>query len=221
MRWLAEFLLPTICMGCSWEGEIWCESCSQHFVSQPFEVDVGSDIAVKSLGSYQGPIAKLINLAKEKCSPVAQRVLADSLVRVVDSLLAEKNRTGHEVVLVPIPAGRAAIRRRGADPIKEMARLAGSRLQPSIPVLAGLGNSRQRLEQSGLSIAERSQNTFGSFVWVAANFRSQAVILVDDVVTTGATLIAAADAVRKSGHEVIGCATVAATRRWAHRKQAV
>ena len=220
MRWFSEFLLPTICIGCSNEGATWCSSCAKNFAHHPFDVDVGYDLSVRSLSTYQGPIARLINMAKEKCSTAATKILADSLTVVVGSYASQSMNMGLEVALVPIPTGRAAIRRRGADPIKEMTRLVGSRVQPSLPIVTKLGNKRERREQSGLSVTERAQNTFGSFVWAAHEPRRLAVILVDDVVTTGATLMAAAEALRSGGQEVIGCATIAATRRWAHSKQA-
>jgi predicted amidophosphoribosyltransferase len=200
-------------MGCLREGEVWCGVCARSFAERPFDVGVNQSLPVRSLGDYQGPIANLINLAKEKGSEPASRVMASALSVVVQSFLPSATAAGERVALVPIPASKSALRRRGGDPLGEITNLLAVNFHPQLRVVTSLKDSRQRNEQSGLSVTDRMVNARGSFEWVCATGVRAKTILIDDVVTTGATLIAAAQAIRDAGLEVIGCATVAATRR--------
>jgi predicted amidophosphoribosyltransferase len=200
-------------MGCLREGEVWCGACARSFAARPFDVGVDQSLPVRSLGDYQGPIASLINLAKEKGSEPASRVMASALSVVVQSFVPSEIPGGEGVYLVPVPATKSATRRRGGDPLAEITNLLAADFHPRLRVVASLKNSRQRNEQSGLSVTDRMANARGSFEWVCATRARAKTILIDDVVTTGATLIAAAQAIRDAGLEVIGCATVAATRR--------
>lgn len=127
-------------------------------------------------------------------------------------------------LLVPIPSARAARRRRGHDPVRSVtaaaARELGRRGLPAVlaPVLR---QGRRVADQAGLGAAERAANLSGAFTVVPgartllrpaqARGRGLRVILVDDVVTTGATLAEAARAVRAAGAEVSAAVTVAAT----------
>lgn len=68
------------------------------------------------------------------------------------------------------------------------------------------------VDQRILGRDERARNATGMFRLArAAPPFARPLVLIDDVVTTGATLAAAADVMRGAGHEVIGAATVAST----------
>ena len=71
--------------------------------------------------------------------------------------------------------------------------------------------ARSAADQSGLSTAERAANLHGALR--AAGVVRGPVLVVDDVVTTGATLVEAARALTVGGHQVVGAAVVAATSR--------
>ena len=64
------------------------------------------------------------------------------------------------------------------------------------------------MSQTGLSALERKKNPEGAFL-VAKGFRERHLLLVDDVVTTGSTMAAAASALRQGGAEKISLAAVA------------
>ncbi|MCJ0826337.1 ComF family protein [Luteimonas sp. 50] len=100
--------------------------------------------------------------------------------------------------VVPVPLHRARLRRRGYDQALELARpLARALALPLQPRL--LQRVRATAPQSELSAAARRRNLRDAFV-VAANAALPAhVVLVDDVMTTGATLHAAARALRRAG----------------------
>jgi predicted amidophosphoribosyltransferase len=112
---------------------------------------------------------------------------------------------------VPIPTSGAAFRRRGYRVVELVAARAGLR------VVRLLRHTRRTADQRGLDHARRRDNVAGSLrARDAAGLR---VLVLDDVVTTGATLAEAARALRASGAEVVGAVTIAATPRRSERWQ--
>ncbi|WP_460459483.1 ComF family protein, partial [Angustibacter peucedani] len=89
-------------------------------------------------------------------------------------------------------------------------------VRPRRVVLAGLRHARVVAEQSGLDVVRRAQNLRGALE-VAPGWRARLagreVLVVDDVLTSGATLLEAARALEEGGAVVRGAVTVAATPR--------
>ncbi|MFF4087120.1 ComF family protein [Streptomyces nigra] len=113
------------------------------------------------------------------------------------------------VVLVPVPSARAAVRARGHDPARRIALAAAGALRRSgtpARVAAVLRQTRWVADQSGLGSRQRLVNIAGALAVVPGGGRllaeGGAVVLVDDLMTTGASLAEAARAVREaSGRE--------------------
>lgn len=144
--------------------------------------------------------------------------------------------TATAIVLVPVPSRRATVRQRGHDPLLRMAKVAakvaatgaatiavdgaatgaaGARGEP-LPVVPLLRHRRRVADQAGLGAAERSANLAGALEvhprWLP-DARGLTVVVVDDVLTTGATLAEATRALTAAGVQVVGAAVVAATTR--------
>jgi ComF family protein len=103
--------------------------------------------------------------------------------------------------LVPIPLHRRRLRARGFNPALQVARELAR--ENRVPVLHALTRSRDTPSQTGLGRADRRRNMAGAFV--PRRDPPARVWLVDDVVTTGATLEAAARVLRRAGaQEVVG-----------------
>jgi ComF family protein len=119
--------------------------------------------------------------------------------RLVSQLMADHLRTAPQPqALVPVPLHRARLRRRGFDQALEIARPLGRAL--GLPVLDGaLVRLRATREQSTLSAIARRRNVRGAFAVRPKLPLPAHVALVDDVMTTGATLRAAAAALRQAG----------------------
>ncbi|MFF5253587.1 ComF family protein [Streptomyces leeuwenhoekii] len=109
------------------------------------------------------------------------------------------------VLLVPVPSARRAVRARGHDPARRIALAAAGELRRSgtpARMLAALRHRRAVADQSGLDSRQRWDNLAGALAVVPGAARllrgAAAVVLVDDVMTTGASLAEAARAVRAS-----------------------
>jgi predicted amidophosphoribosyltransferase len=114
-------------------------------------------------------------------------------------------------VLVPVPSRRSAARARGGDHVLRLARRAarevGAELARPLWLLGGVRDS------AGLGETERARNVSHRMRALAAPPGAGPVLLVDDIVTTGSTLIEASRALRAGGWTVLDAAVVAATRR--------
>jgi predicted amidophosphoribosyltransferase len=137
----------------------------------------------------------------------------------------DRHGTGPPILLVPVPSSRASIRRRGRDPtlmiVRAAAGVAGRRTdcEPMraprrVLCLPALEHRRRVADQAGLNAAERAANLSGA-LRARFDLRGSRVIVVDDVITTGATLAEATRALRAAGADARAAAVIAATTRQA------
>jgi ComF family protein len=134
----------------------------------------------------EGPVREAVHRMKYGDRPQ----LADDLARVVGALRADG------AVLVPVPLEPRRRRQRGYNQAERLARAVGR--TSGLPVVDGLRRRPVPGTQVGRSGAERRRALHGAFTW-ARPPAPAAVVLVDDVVTTGATLAECALACRTAG----------------------
>lgn len=217
----ADLLLGGRCPGCDRPGHGLCPDCAVvlgsgrvHFAGRdPSPPGFPPTVAA---GVYAGVVKRLIARYKDErllglTGPLATR-LAWSLVH----LLAAIGQPGEAYRIVPVPSRPAAVRERGLDHTHTLAVRAAKRLRHlsglRLPVVRGLSAVGPSADQAGLDAATRLVNRAGRFRATAMD-PGTGVILIDDVTTTGATLAAAATALRQGGISVLGAAVVAATVR--------
>ncbi|MFH8657100.1 ComF family protein [Streptomyces afghaniensis] len=134
---------------------------------------------------------------------------------------------GAPVLLVPVPSGRRAVRARGHDPARRIALAAAGELRRrGVParVLGVLRQVRAVADQSELNSRQRLDNLAGALVVVPGGTRLLSegpVVLVDDLMTTGASLAEAARAVRATGpvSNAAGAVAVYGGETWESREE--
>lgn len=139
-----------------------------------------------------------------------------------DPVLRRRLALGEWVLVVPTPTSRSSRRRRGDDPVADLARAAAAQVRGSaragggLVVAGALAHTRPVADQTRLGRPAREANLAGSMTvtpaWRAV-VTGAGCVLVDDVVTTGATLAEAARALRLAGAAHVVAATCATTPR--------
>jgi predicted amidophosphoribosyltransferase len=148
------------------------------------------------------------------------RPLGQALAVAVLGLLASYAVGVGSVRLVPVPSDAATVRTRGHDPLLRIAAEARRALERSgveARVVQLLRQRRRLADQAGLGATARAANLAAAFEAGRPRRRGSAglepCVVVDDIVTTGATAVEASRALSQAGHAVLGVSVVAATQR--------
>lgn len=193
------FLVPVACAGCGEGGSALCGRCAAALAPEVRRVDLGSGFAVFAGLDYERTASKVIRELKQH----GRVGLARDLAPALRAALAAAAGSGGPVVAVPVPQGRRSARARGYRVVELLLRRAGAD-----PVRA-LAWRRQVADQRGLGRDARARNLSGA---LAARIRpGTRVVIVDDVVTTGSTMLEARRALEAAGAAVVGAAALAAT----------
>jgi ComF family protein len=207
MQWLtrlADVAVGARCAACENPALGLCDACTAAIRPRPLVVRTDPCVVVSS-GEYDRELRSALIAWKERGRFTVERPLAHLLAAAVAVLDPEP-----PIHLVPIPSRPDGRRSRGADVVADLGRLA-ARLTRSVGMDVRLTQSltvvRNVRDQAGLSSAERAANLRGAFA--ARRAPAGSVVVIDDIVTTGATLTEAVRALSGRGAQVVGAATVA------------
>ncbi|MGA5731655.1 ComF family protein [Streptomyces seoulensis] len=211
MRDLTDLALPTECGGCGSPPAVLCARCrallerAEPRRVRPVPEPPGLP-AVYAAAPYAREVRALLLAHKERGALALTGALGAALAGAVWAGLGP-GRAGAEsragpVILVPVPSARWAVRRRGHDPVRRMAVVAAGRLRRAgVPArVAGVLRQRRPVaDQAGLDARRRRENLAGALEVRAGGAQllvGGRVVLVDDLITTGASLAEAARALR-------------------------
>ncbi len=224
---ITDFMLPPSCVCCGQSGSTFCADC--HFsvqllpsplcgqCSYPLQrgkresCDICRRYSLRldrlvSVAFHQGALQRAIHSFKYQ----RNRALAHSLGEMV--LQALPADLPPQTLLAPVPLSDEQLRERGFNQAGILANYVGRSLD--IPVeTSTLRRVRDSKTQVGLNMAERRQNVADAFRTEANVFSRRSVVLVDNVCTTGATLVACAEALRAAGVTQVWTVTLARAAR--------
>lgn len=207
---MLDLLLPLECGGCGAPDTRWCPDCAAaltvtdehpHIVTP--RVDPG--VPVFALGRHAGPRRHAVVALKERGRNDLSAPLAHALAAGIHRLLTW-GILGTPLTVVPAPTRRLAARRRGGDPVTRLA----SRATNGHPGIAVAPVLRYRIgvrDSVGLDSAARERNITGKVKLTGAVAGD--VLVVDDIVTTGATAAESVRVLQAAGAHVTGVLVLA------------
>src|SRR4051812_37716349 len=192
MRVLLDLLLPPACPGCGREGEVLCDSCRVPFrrrMGEPAGSPLGLPadlpdgvLQLEWCAAFTGPVRAAVHALKYG----GERRLVEPLAALMAERWRRNSRGGD--LLVPVPVHAARRRGRGFDQAEELARVVGRIL--GLEVATCLTRQQRTAAQHSLGRTERARNVGHAFAVgpCGASLNGRWIVLVDDVMTTGATL---------------------------------
>ena len=200
---ILSVLAPYDCLGCQTEGSLLCGACIDSLPMAPPKYLTDSSLTVvRSATIYEAVAKDLIWKLKSSGAQSAAKIMAQRMKPLV---LDSKS-----VFIVPVPTAPSRVRQRGYDQAEliahQLARQTGQRL------LKCLSRTSQ-IHQVGSTIEQRHTQTAGVYKVIRPNrIKGAHVCLVDDVVTTGSTLQAAARVLEQAGASKIDAVVFAQAR---------
>jgi ComF family protein len=201
-RSLFDALLPVRCAACTLPGDHICHRCRAALKAAPlvWRRTRGALPPVFALGTYAGTLRTAVLNVKFRNRRDAARQLGD--------ILGRKLCVSFDA-LVPVPLHSQRLAARGFNQAAVIAAGIGGVLH--LPVIEALERCRQTEPQSALERRRRLANVAHAFVPTAAAqaLHAARILLVDDVVTTGATIASCARVLRAGGVQTISAAALA------------
>lgn len=225
---LLALAVPVDCVCCGAEDLALCHACEgriRRLTREPFRAESGAPALMDVRGKVLLPVAAAGVYREELAQALlsfkrhGQHQLKNSLARALAGAVRAAAGEGQVVILVPVPTSSGAYMNRGFSPVHLLLSEASRKL-PGVrvaDVLAKTGKADLRLPggQKGLDRGARAKRVRGSME-VRRRARGKVAgcpcIIIDDVLTTGATVAEAARALHQAGAIVTGAVVLAATR---------
>lgn len=221
----ADLLTGTKCAGCAAPGVALCDTCRAQLEPRPRSCRPDpcpaslldpTPVTPWCAATYHGVARRVLLQFKERGRDGLAETLAELLAAATEAAMAAAPRY-RAWTIVPMTSRRSALRQRGYDGVLLLARLAARRLRRAghdVRVTRALRYRRVVADQAGLDATERRRNLAGALRSAVGRWpHDRGVVVIDDIVTTGATLGEAVAALRMAGASPVGAAVVAATPR--------
>ena len=198
-----------------------CRSCRDRWLGTPARRGGGAVLPTApptappsppdliALGAYRGDLGRLVRAAKYRPDRRLLALVGTALGHRVHAALAQPP---HVWLVVPVPGDRRRLRRRGLDHALVLATGVATALGPRAVLHPDLRRVRPTRPQTRLSDVERRVNLEGAIEWCSGDLNGAAVVLVDDVLTTGATARACRAALAAAGAGRVVVAVAARAR---------
>ena len=218
-----DFIYPPVCAGCGAPGSIWCKDCQEkvHEIGDKIcpicgileksgnlcpECQSSSPpySALRSWAIFEGPLRTALLSLKYKSDLGLGNIFSIPLINLIQS-----NHWNFDCI-IPMPISKAHKKTRGYNQSSLIARPIALALNKPL-LQESVIRIKETKSQVNLSRSERFKNLQSAFLGNPAKLLSKKVLLVDDITTTGATMISCAQALKDAGCDQVFCLTVART----------
>jgi len=187
---LKELIYPNICLCCGKTGVKICHNCSKYWLANPNKSKVENN-CLFFVTTYDETTSPIILAAKESGNRESVKLIARSITNSISFAILNLG-IAQPINLVSIPSQLSAIRRRGRDHIKDLVQEVITQLNKQnidaayLPILKPIKKIKDQSDLNGL---QRKENMSHAFVVKTSPISQSAVIVIDDLVTTGASIL--------------------------------
>lgn len=224
-NFVLDTLFPIRCIVCEREGNFVCEQCLPGLTRIEHQICIickkpsilgmthpgcktphGADGLVSVFNYHDERVAKTIIKGKYSFLPGAYNILGSAVAGKIES--GEYKNIFASAWLCPIPLSKSRRRWRGFNQAEVLCKTLRERL--GFPLLPALVRTKSTKTQKDLKREQRLENVKDCFALAkGADVHGKDIILVDDVTTTGSTLLEAAKVLKRNGARTVWCLTVA------------